>query len=88
MNGLRKLACYNPDIGYSQRAGVPKRFTVKVRISERKGNRRANKTCFGEHGGCLFTAPTRYESVGCDDGAFRVPKECCFTAFEYLNGLP
>ena len=33
MNGLRKLACYNPGIVYSLRAEVPKRFTVKVRIS-------------------------------------------------------
>ena len=30
MNGLRKLACYNPGFAYSLRAGVPKRFTVKI----------------------------------------------------------
>ena len=47
MNGLRKLACYNPDIGYSQRAGVPKRFTVKVRISERISNDGLRKLDFG-----------------------------------------
>ena len=33
---------------------------------------------------CNFSAPTRYESVGCDDGRFIFPKECDSVAMPNL----